>query len=105
MYYKPLGVFYHSFNLISGTPKEQELATLERIKEYYVEDDLKEAFILIVNYLNHLPHYKEPNSLIYSLISSMLYNYQLKRDNKAPSKDSFINYLDHLIQDVQRFQE
>lgn len=77
---------------------DEELYTLNSIKENYYNGHYYECTILILNYLGHVTHYCSHEDLVYKLLTSL--SYSIETDPK--DLPLFIN---RLITNVHTYKE
>lgn len=82
-------------NLIScSSPKEQELATLEKILKDYQEENYNNMFVLIMNYLGHVNHYCGHEGLVYRLLNNFTFSLEKKANGKlTKDNDTFVDFV------------
>ena len=90
-------------NLIScETAKEQEIATLEKILRDYKEENYNNMYVLIMNYLGHVPHYCGHRGLVYRMLNN--FTYSLEKKSKGiltEENDGFVNFVKNRIAHVR----
>lgn len=89
-------------NLLScKTPKEQELATLEKILDDYKNENYNNMYVLIMNYLGHVPHYCGHEGLVYRLLNNFTFSLEKKARGELENKDNFIEFVNSRIRHVK----
>ena len=90
-------------NLIScETAKEQELATLEKILRDYREENYNNMYVLIMNYLGHVPHYCGHKGLVYRLLNNFTYSLEKKaKGTLTEENDGFVKFVQSRISHVK----
>lgn len=92
-----------SGNLLScKTPQEQELAALEKILDDYKNKNYNNMYILIMNYLGHIPHYCGHEGLVYRLLNNFTFSLEKKaRGELTEDKDYFVDFVNSRIRHVK----
>lgn len=92
-----------SGNLLScKTPQEQELAALEKILDDYKNKNYNNMYILIMNYLGHIPHYCGHEGLVYRLLNNFTFSLEKKaREELTEDKDYFVDFVNSRIRHVK----
>ena len=92
-----------SGNLLScKTPKEQEIAALEKILADYKNKNYNNMYVLIMNYLGHVKHYCGHEGLVYRLLNN--FTYSLEKEAKGTlteENDSFLRFVQGRIVHVR----
>ena len=94
-------------NLLScKEPWEQELATLEKILSDYEDKNYNNMYVLIMNYLGHIPHYCGHEGLVYRMLNN--FTFSLEKEAKGiltDENDGFKSFVEgrisHLKFDVE----
>lgn len=86
-------------NLLScKTPKEQEIATLEKILDDYKNERYNNMYILIMNYLGHVSHYCGHEGLVYRLLNNFTFSLEKKaRGELTEDNDNFVKFVESRI--------
>lgn len=92
-----------SGNLLScKTPQEQELAALEKILDDYKNENYNNMYVLIMNYLGHVPHYCGHEGLVYRLLNNFTFSLQKKaRGELTEDNDNFVDFVESRIRHVK----
>lgn len=92
-----------SGNLLScKTPQEQELAALEKILDDYKNENYNNMYVLIMNYLGHVPHYCGHEGLVYRLLNNFTFSLEKKaRGELTEDKDHFVDFVNSRIRHVK----
>lgn len=77
---------------------DEEVFTLQSIKENYFNGHYHECTILILNYLGHVTYYCSHEDLVYKLLISL--SYSIETDPK-----DFPLFINRLIGDVKTLEE
>ena len=89
-------------NLLScKTPKEQELAALEKILDDYKNENYNNMYVLIMNYLGHVPHYCGHEGLVYRLLNNFTFSLEKKARGELEDKDNFVEFVNSRIRHVR----
>lgn len=86
-------------NLLScKSPKEQEIATLEKILDDYKNKRYNNMYILIMNYLGHVSHYCGHEGLVYRLLNNFTFSLEKKaRGELTKDNDNFVKFVESRI--------
>ena len=86
-------------NLLScKSPKEQEIATLEKILDDYKNERYNNMYILIMNYLGHVSHYCGHEGLVYRLLNNFTFSLEKKaRGELTKNNDNFVKFVESRI--------
>ena len=90
-------------NLLScKTPKEQELATLEKILSDYENENYNNMYVLIMNYLGHVNHYCGHEGLVYRLLNNFTFSLEKKAKGElTEDNDNFVTFVKGRINHVK----
>ena len=90
-------------NLIScKSPKEQELATLEKILSDYENENYNNMYVLIMNYLGHVNHYCGHKGLVYRLLNNFTFSLEKKAKGElTEDSDNFVIFVKGRINHVK----
>jgi hypothetical protein len=92
-----------SSNLLScKSAKEQELATLRKILDDYENENYNNMYILIMNYLGHVPHYCGHEGLVYRLLNNFTFSLEKKaKGTLTKENDNFRKFVEGRIVHVE----
>lgn len=92
-----------SSNLVSGKePYEQEIIALEKILSDYKNENYNNMYVLIMNYLGHVPHYCSHEGLVYRLLNNFTFTLEKRAKGKLEEgEDSFVNFVQGRINSIK----
>ena len=92
-----------SSNLLSGkSAKEQELATLRKILNDYENENYNNMYVLIMNYLGHVPHYCSHEGLVYRLLNNFTFSLEKKaKGTLTEENDGFKSFVKSRIKHIE----
>ena len=92
-----------SGNLLScKSPQEQELAALEKILDDYRNENYYNMYVLIMNYLGHVPHYCGHEGLVYRLLNNFAWSLERKAKGElTEDNDNFVDFVESRILHVK----
>lgn len=92
-----------SSNLLSGkSAKEQELAALRKILNDYENENYNNMYVLIMNYLGHVPHYCGHKGLVYRLLNNFTFSLEKKaKGTLTEENDNFKKFVEGRIVHVE----
>lgn len=92
-----------SGNLLScKSPQEQEIAALEKILSDYRNENYNNMYVIIMNYLGHVPHYCGHEGLVYRLLNNFTFSLEKKAKGElTEDNDGFVNFVNSRIRHVR----
>lgn len=90
-------------NLLScKSPQEQEIAALEKILSDYRNENYNNMYVLIMNYLGHVPHYCSHEGLVYRLLNNFTFSLEKKAKGElTEDNDGFVSFVNSRIRHVR----
>ena len=90
-------------NLLSDKNNvEQELAALEKILNDYENKNYNNIYVLIMNYLGHIPYYCSHQGLIYRMLNNFTFSLEKEAKGTLTDKnDSFKSFVQNMINEIK----
>lgn len=81
---------------------EQEIAALEKILSDYEDENYNNMYVLIMNYLGHVPHYCSHEGLVYRLLNNFTFSLEKKaKGTLTEENDGFKSFVEGRIKHIK----